>query len=513
MYRLHLMGLLCGAVACGSAAQPLPGDGGVIRDGFLAGSGGAAPYDVVGVIGTGQSLGVGFESTAISKTQPFANLMLRDEGPDPKYPTAPSTTAKWSAVPLVEPIRLPDPAASTAEYPNNIFANGETPHSAMANTLSGLWRSRGSDYVTAHTVVGVGGMPITGISKGKPGYLAALNETRVWKQLVTASGKTYGVAGILFTHGESDATNPTYEAGVYQLWSDYNTDLKAVTGQTADVVMFASQQSSLAPGADGSQVQLWRAGVDHPGQIICTGPKYQYGAYGLHMPAPSYARLGEKYAEVFDLVINQKADWKPLGPNQITRAGAVITVALDVPNPPLVWDSHLIAPHQALHTAWAKGNGFEVSNDAGLELEIASAEIQGETVVLKLANDPGAAAKLTVGYAITQDTTDPFQGGTDVGPHGLLRDSDEFVGGDLETLDVQVTNGSPSLGGTQSDLERRAPHDLVSGTGISPDTILSDAKPWELTLSRPWGGATGTAKLTFRHDLRNYCVHFSMALN
>jgi hypothetical protein len=43
--------------------------------------------------------------------------------------------------------------------------------------------------------------------------------------------------------------------------------------------MFVSQQNSVpadARSASISAVQVWKAGVDHPGEIVCTGPKYQY---------------------------------------------------------------------------------------------------------------------------------------------------------------------------------------------------------------------------------------------
>src|SRR5450432_1173778 len=54
----------------------------------------AAPFDWVGVVGTGQSLAEGWESTAISTNQSFKNLKLVDQGADPQYPLQDSATAK-----------------------------------------------------------------------------------------------------------------------------------------------------------------------------------------------------------------------------------------------------------------------------------------------------------------------------------------------------------------------------------------------------------------------------------
>jgi hypothetical protein len=65
---------------------------------------------------------------------------------------------------------------------------------------------------------------------------------------------------------------------------------------------------------------------------------------------------------------------------------------------------------------------------------------------------------------------------------------------------------------TQDAFSRRGTRDVVTGTGVPADTVLKSALPWGLTMSAPWPGATGTASLSFRHDLANYCVHFAMAV-
>jgi hypothetical protein len=478
-----------------------------------------SPFDWVGVVGTGQSLSIGATAQNMSKTQPFKNLKLVDTGPDPKYPIAANTgTPQWATTPLIEPIRSNSAGMGAGyndgQYPNNM--SGESPHSGMANTLSAFWTARGGvgDYVTAHSVVGWSGHCLSDINKdgGKRAYPATLNEALVWKDLAAKATKTFGYGGIILTHGECDAGNAGYGAGLYKLWQDYNTDLKAITGQMQDIVLLISQQSTISSGAGGSAVQVWQAGVAHPGQIVCTGPKYQYQYSGdnLHFPAPGYERLGQKYAEVFDRIVNQKASWKPLQPNKISRAGAKITIDFDVPNPPLVWDAHIPPPHQAMNTEWAGGKGFEVKSAGGARLQITDAVIQGSSVVITLAADPGAG-KVNVAYAITQEGTGN-QGGTPLGMRGLLRDSDEFVGYDPEMLEGQMTQGSAAVASTAAGaFVRRAGRDIVTGTGVPADTIVtthdSDDK---LTLSAPWPNASGKVMLSYRHDERNYCVHFAM---
>jgi hypothetical protein len=472
------------------------------------------PFDWVGIVGTGQSLSVGYAAGSISTTQPFKNLKLVDTGPDPKYPiSADAGAAKWATAPLVEPIRPRLAGYADDQYPNNIY--GETPHSGMANSLSALWASNGGlgDYVTVHSVVGWSGHCLSDIDKagGKRAYPASVNEARLWKGFAAAANKTFGYGAITLTHGECDANNSAYGAGLYQFWRDYNADLKAITGQTQDVVLLVSQQSTFLGGAGGSAVQVWQAGVAHPGQIVCTGPKYQY-TYApdlVHFDGPGYERLGQKYAEVFDLVVHRKVAWKPLQPNKLVRDHGVITIAFDVPNPPMVWDSHITAPHQTINTEWAKGRGFEVSDGAGKHLAIADTKIQGSNVIITLAADPGAAVH--VAYAITQDGMG-YQGGTDLGMRGLLRDSDEFTGWDAETIESRVTSGSAVITSVQpSGYARRAGHDIVTGAGLVSDRVVTSRdNDGQITLSAPWPGPSGTAMLAFRHDERNYCVHFAM---
>jgi hypothetical protein len=491
-----------GSVDAGSSIQP----------GMEAGPVHAvAPYDWVGVIGTGQSLGTGYTingGPARSTTQPFHNLMLADSGPDPKFPSDGSGMPVWSAVPLVEPMRSKLAGLPDVEYPNNV--SGESPHSGMANMLSSISLARmGGDYVSAHTNVSIGGRALIYIAKDTGSFRAAINEARVFKKLAQSAGKTYGVAGITLTHGEADSDNPMYEAGVFQLWQDYNDALKAATGQTRDVVMFASQQSS-SDGSNNSAVQIWRAGVDHPGKIVCVGPKYQYAyADGVHLPQTSYTRLGEKYGEVFDLVVNQGLPWKPIAPKSVTRAGATLTIAFDVPNPPLTWDANISAPHAKAHTGWANGRGFEVLDQAGNEVTISSAQITGPTtVVLTLASAP--TGKLTLSYAVTGDAHGCCWGGYPEGARGQLRDSDDLVGHDAEMISVQVTNGSTQARASSAALLRRAAGDVVKGPGLPADTVIRNFTTDGFVLSSPWPGATGTASLSCHHDLHNYAVHFSM---
>src|SRR5437762_9748778 len=150
---------------------------------------------------------------------------------------------------------------------------------------------------------------------------------------------------------------------------------------------------------------------------------------------------------------------------------------------------------------WAKGRGFEVE-DAGGRATIDSVAIDGSNVVITLHAAP--KANLVVRYAMTFD----IAAASTFPRRGQLRDSDPFVGIDAETISCQVTQGSTTLHPViAAAFHRRGPRDLVAGTGLAKDTIVAaSASDQDMTLSKPWTGATGTAPLQFRSDHRNYCV-------
>lgn len=416
------------------------------------GGGGSGPnynfsWDWVGVVGTGQSLSVGALGTpALATQQPYGNLKLGFGGAT-VTPPFDANVASLEMVPLTEPLR-PTATGYPSAYPANLY--GETPHAAMANQLTGMAMAVAArDYVTVHTVVGESGQPMTAIQKnptnlpttdGKTSglaYSATLFEATAISRLAAAAGKSYGIGAIVITHGESDAGNSAYANALYQLLSDYNEDLAAITGQTTKIPMFASQQNSV-PADTGtvstSALQVWKASVDHPGEIVCTGPKYQYSyatdSAHVHLAAKEYERLGEKTAQVYFERVVLGTDWQPLHPTTAEVSANTVTVHFHVPVPPLTWDDSLPPPHGTLIPDWAMGRGFEISR-GGIRQTITAVEIVGDdTVKITCANEL-AGAEVVVGYAATAEGGTPPT--AQAARWGHLRDSDPFVGSVTQT--------------------------------------------------------------------------------
>jgi lysophospholipase L1-like esterase len=391
------------------------------------------PWDWSGVIGTGQSLAVGEGGKPVKSTnQPYGNLKLSTGRLS--WPIDPND-ASLSLAPLVEPVGRLAPGYPSS-WPDNIA--GETPHAAMANQISALVKAVSDrDFIGVHGEFGENGQGMTFLKKNAAqkglngrSYEAALIETKAIARLAKAAGKTYGVGAIILTHGESDAGNANYENDLFQLWSDFNTDLAAITGQKQNIQMIVSQQNS-CNDRSASTLAQWKAGVDHAADIVCSGPKYQYpSGEGVHLTADGYRQLGEKYGQIYYQRVILGNNWQPLQPANIERDGAVITVRYHVPAPPLVWDASFQTPHQSIGE-WKLGKGFEVTASGGKRVEIAAVAISGDAVIITCASDPGSNAR--VGYAMIGERarmTSPFAG---TFRWGLLRDSDPFEGAVTKT--------------------------------------------------------------------------------
>jgi hypothetical protein len=398
------------------------------------------PFDWNGIVGTGQSLSVGEPGDArntqagtVRLTAPsFRNLKLSTSGlPWP----VDASDATLAMVPLTEPLGRIAPAYPSS-WPENIAFNGETPHAAMANQLTASVAAAGAgDFVSVHGAVGENGQCLIYLAKdavqmGLNGraYEATLVETRAITRLAQAAGRTYGVRAITVTHGECDAGDATYGDRLYQLWEGYSIDLPAITGQAEPPLMIISQQNSSGERS-ASTLAAWRLGVEHPSDVVCSGPKYQYpySSDYVHLIVDGYELLGEKYAQVLYERELAGSDWQPLQPTTVARAGRVVSVQFHVPVPPLVWEDTFQLPHQTSLAAWSAGQGFELRDGAGAPLTISSVAIQGDTVQVTAAAD--LPAVVIVGYAMSGSATEPMTAPFTGTLHwGRLRDSDPFVG-------------------------------------------------------------------------------------
>jgi len=392
----------------------------------------APAWDYNGVIGTGQSLSVGANGTPLRATKPsFHNLKLDLGGF--LSPASQPDDPRLALSPLCEPIRsltsrYPGP------YPRNIF--GETPHTAMASQITSLFLAKtggAGDYVTVHSVVGESGQAMRVIAKGAErtedtghAYAASLFEARAIARLARAAGRSFGVAAVVLTHGETDGLNPRYLDELLELGQSYDADLRAITGQSRPVVFLTTQQSSCPtePAKRAlSSLAVLAASERAPGRMLCVGPRYQYpyGADGIHLDALGYDQLGEKYGQIYFERVVCGRDWQPLAPRRATRSGRIIEVEFHVPVPPLCWDEGAAALPSA-RPEWDRGRGFELAaGDVAVAIE--EVELSGSRVRIHCAEAPPGPLVLRYAQSAVR-----ARGAGRSWRSGALCDSDPFVG-------------------------------------------------------------------------------------
>jgi hypothetical protein len=359
------------------------------------------------VLQTGQSLALGQYGTPVtSTTQPYANLMFNAG-------VICGGTGITSFVPLVES-GVETMAASMTALVTKI---------SREQLLTGQPDGQQSHDMLASNH-GAGGTPYAGLKKGGIGfYENGILQVQAAKSIAQGLGKSYFVRCVTNIHGESDciAGSTTYRDNMLEWQHDYETDVKAITGQTLPIPMFHSQVSSFpALGQPSSTLPLQQlqASIDSGGKLVMVCPKYMVPYYdGAHLTAVGYQMVGEYYAKAYRRVILEGLPWEPLRPIEVTRDGATITVRFLVPVRPLVLDTELVTNPGSY--------GFRYMDDSGAPPAITNVATTSDTTVrITLASTPtGSNKRIRYGYTATSSVPS----GPVTGARGCLRDSDPTV--------------------------------------------------------------------------------------
>jgi hypothetical protein len=303
----------------------------------------------------------------------------------------------------------------------------ETPASGIANNLS--YQSPLRRWVVNWSAQG--GAAYSTIKKGTSIYNANIDyATRYYAMRTMMGGFTPRVMGVFVAHGEQDAnlgkTLAEYQASLEEWQTDYDLDLKAITGQSETVKMFVSQMSSFHNygGVTGPALAQLAAALANPTKIYLTGPKYQRTyADTAHLTAASYRADAALTAKVMHQVLVLGQPWLPLYPTAAVRTANVIDVTFHVPVGPLVFDTTAVL---------AKTNmGFEYTDDSSPPAISSVAILSATQVRITLASTP-VGANPKVRYALSG--TNGANPGAQVSgsARGNLRDSDPWVSRDNE---------------------------------------------------------------------------------
>lgn len=359
--------------------------------------------DINHILGTGQSLSVGAAGApALSTMQPYANLMFNTG-------VLAGGANLTALVPLVE-------------------SGVETPSSSMANLVTRMARDEVFVGLPAgmnsHEILischGIGGTAYNGLKKGTTAYQNGMAQVTAGMALAKAAGKSYVVRAVTNVHGESDhvAKNAAYGDNLLTWQADYETDVRAMTGQAEPIPMLHTQMSSWtkynAAQSDIPGLQL-KASLGRPDRLVMVGPKYflSYVADGVHLTNTGYRHLGEYHAKVYRAVVLEGRAWSPLRPLSVRRDGMVLRARFQVPVPPLVLDTTLVTDPGRY--------GFEFTDEGAMPATITEVRLVGpDEVAVTLSRAPTGRGRLR--YAFTGVAG--MAAGPRTGPRGNLRDSD-----------------------------------------------------------------------------------------
>ena len=267
-----------------------------------------------------------------------------------------------------------------------------------------------------------GGQVYKAIKKGgtRPVYQQCIDQVRYGRYL----GGGNHVRALFVIHGEGDGNqgNQNYDKNLREWLDDYNADIKAITGQTDNIVMLTCQTSSASGYKDANArdsfvtpfLQLKASQDNH--DIILVTPKYfmTYKDYA-HIDAPSTRLLGEYYAKVYRHAVINGNKWQPLQPKNITKTDNKIVIDFIAPKPPIVFDTTTVIENASnTHKGFVLKNAdnvtiTDVSITSPTQITITTSDTIPNGAVLSYAFDNGVKGKA---------------GAVD-GARGNVRDSDD----------------------------------------------------------------------------------------
>lgn len=291
---------------------------------------------------------------------------------------------------------------------------GETPCSGFANKF--LPYLEPGDVLVMATF-GVGGAAISNLSKGSRSY-ANMMETgqriMIWAGML---GLDMVVPFVPWVQGEANAATAysTFKTSVQQIQSDLDTDFKAITGQTENIILLCAQPSSwtLSSITRSPAMEVYvDLARDEPTKFGITGPLYArpYGDL-IHLSGTGTRANGETMGEAGGLKMTG-TDNTALYATAAVRTGAVVRVTFTGQVGALVLDTSYVTNPGSY--------GFEFRQTGGSAVTISSVAIDGADVVITLSGTPtGTDQKIGIGtLGVSGNAAGPT-----TGPRCCLRDS------------------------------------------------------------------------------------------
>lgn len=350
-----------------------------------------------GTAATGQSLmegGIGGDSVSGVHTPAFPGRTLMF---NPQPVGLNTQTLQPSLVDLVEPSRV------------------TVGHSVTKNL------AMGNDDIRVFSGQAWGGKAYSDLMKG--------GSTGVYEKVIQQVNNADNIYSdmeydsVICIHGEQDGlnNNTSYSLNLNQWQTDFDTDIKNITGQTDDVPLYLCQTAT-AGGYNfnggitqltfPTPVQQLLAHETYPNVVmVCSKYHLEYADHS-HIRNISQRLLGEYYAKA----ISQGPSFSPLRPDTITANGSSVVIDFAGAVGNLVFDTTRV---QSI-----TNSGFSYVDDSGNT--ITGVAITGNTqVTISLSGNVGANA--VIAYAYHNGAGGAANQVSGLGDRGNLRDSDPAV--------------------------------------------------------------------------------------
>lgn len=243
-----------------------------------------------------------------------------------------------------------------------------------------------------------------GLKKGSNAYQNLMNAISKAKEIANKKGWVVVVPAMLWQHGEADASNPKLGLRLNTYVSDVNTDVKAITGQTQNVVFYTSLKSNhYTNGTIGLEQSLEVARTNPLFKVIGTNYPAEPAIWAndyTHLSARGYNYLGYMYAKAFYQELkNGFGTFKALTFKSAVKNGKTIDVKFNVPVAPIQYKTTDVVLAQ-------DGWGFRFT-DNDVPVQIFTVEITADdSIRITLATDPSSTAQVLSGAMFGHNSSD-----------------------------------------------------------------------------------------------------------
>jgi hypothetical protein len=217
------------------------------------------------------------------------------------------------------------------------------------------------------------------------------------RDAAVARSQTPKVLWVNFAHGEQDTGDglsaADYKTGMNGLWTEFNTEVKTITGQTEDVIFIMQQTGRLKDGVMGGPAQATlELALEQPDKFRSIGPNFMLTDWAdtQHLTARGYYRKAHAFAEACsDLLHFERVKVPPVAFVQAKKTAARTIDLVGHPHwGPVYADTSVVSD---------PGNyGIEVLSSGGSALLIESVTWVDNVVTVTMAADLAAGPSVRI---------------------------------------------------------------------------------------------------------------------